>query len=231
MNDIIKNHHPVRHVKSVKYAFSGIVHALLNEANFRVQVVIVSISLALGMHFKISNVEWGLLIISMGSLLAAELLNTVVEVFIDHLIQGYSDIVKIIKDLSAGFVLITAITSGVIFILVFGHRMPSLLTLEQKAYTKVSEKIIQQPNSNLTVPTFKPNEKKPAPVNDIIYYGESLNSYCTSSKDCTVLGCNNEICGSINDEIQSLCVFPDKSLPQDLGYQCDCVDQKCMWKI
>lgn len=224
MNDIIKKHHPIRHAKSVKYAFSGIVHALLNEANFRVQVIIVAISTALGTHFKISNVEWGLLIISMGSLLAAELVNTVVEEFIDHLIKEYSEIVKIIKDVSAGFVLITAVSAGMIFILIFGHRMPTLLAVEQS---------ITHTNSQQTIPIDKTLNNNASVKNTINtkqeYYGHSLNTSCTTSNDCIALGCNREICGAINDSIESMCVVPNKPLPSDLGYKCSCIQQKCIW--
>jgi diacylglycerol kinase len=127
MRHFLKSHHPVRHAKSFKYAFEGILHALVHEPNFRVQLVIVAVSTWLGFYFKISNIEWGLLIISMGLLLAAEMLNTVVEEFMDHLIKDYSQGVKIIKDCAAGFVLITALTTLAILVLIFGHRVDILL--------------------------------------------------------------------------------------------------------
>lgn len=123
MKKILKSHHPIRHVNSFKYAFKGIFHALLNEANFRVQVVVAITSIVLGIYFKITNVEWGLLIVSMGFLLSAEMVNTVVEEFIDHLINEHNEGARIIKDLSAGFVLVTAITATSIFVLIFGQRL------------------------------------------------------------------------------------------------------------
>lgn len=118
-----KSHHPIRHVKSFKYAFEGIFHALLNEPNFRLQLIIVAVSTFLGFHYNISNVEWAILIVVMGTLLSAEMLNTVVEEFMDHLIKEESVGVKIIKDLAAGFVLVTAITALLIVILIFGNRI------------------------------------------------------------------------------------------------------------
>ena len=127
MNQVFKSHHPIRHVKSFGHAFEGIFHALLNEPNFRVQIIIAVLSVILGYHFKISNTEWAILTLSNGFLLSAEMLNTVVEEFIDNLIKEESPAVKIIKDLTAGFVLTTAITALIIFMLIFGHRLPSLL--------------------------------------------------------------------------------------------------------
>lgn len=123
MLNIFRSHHPTRHIKSFKYAFEGLGHALLNEPNFRIQVVVVVFAIILGLHFNISNIEWGLLILSMGALLAAEMTNTVVEELIDALIKEYHDGAKIIKDLSAGFVLTTAVTTLAILFLIFAHRL------------------------------------------------------------------------------------------------------------
>jgi len=123
MHHIFKSHHPIRHAKSVQYAFEGIFFALLNEPNFRIQVLIVIISVIGGIHFKITNTEWGLLTMSMGFLLSAEMLNTVVEEFIDNVVKEVNLGMKIIKDCAAGFVLITAITAAIILVLIFWHRV------------------------------------------------------------------------------------------------------------
>lgn len=122
MLEIFRSHHPLRHAKSFKHAFEGIFHALLNEPNFRVQVVIVALAVYFGKRFEITNVEWGLLVISLGLLLAAEIINTVVEEVIDHFIKEEELVVKILKDLAAGFVLITAVVTLIILYLIFGKR-------------------------------------------------------------------------------------------------------------
>jgi len=119
MLGFLKSHHPLRHARSFKYAFQGIFKALVEEPNFRVQVIILVVSILLGAHFDITNTEWALLILSMGLLLMAEVLNTVVEDTIDFFIKDFDEGVKVIKDLSAGFVLITAVTALVILILIF----------------------------------------------------------------------------------------------------------------
>jgi len=91
MFGFLKSHHPLRHARSFKHAFTGIFHALVEEPNFRVQVVIVVISVLLGARFRITNAEWGLLILSMGLLLMAEVLNTVVEDTIDFFIKDFDE--------------------------------------------------------------------------------------------------------------------------------------------
>jgi diacylglycerol kinase len=123
MKNVFMSHHPLRHARSFKHAFEGIWHALLNEANFRVQILIVFAACSLGVFYRISNTEWGLLVLSMGALLAAEIINTVVEEFIDVLIKEQHEGAKVIKDMSAGFVLIAAAAALVILYLIFGQRL------------------------------------------------------------------------------------------------------------
>jgi diacylglycerol kinase len=123
MIKLFQSHHPIRHAKSFKHAFEGLFHALINEPNFRVQVVIVALAVYFGKRFNITNIEWSILIISLGLLLAAEIANTVVEELMDHFVKEEDPIVKIIKDLSAGFVLIAAISTLIILYLTFSSRL------------------------------------------------------------------------------------------------------------
>ncbi|MCA9750392.1 MAG: diacylglycerol kinase family protein, partial [Romboutsia sp.] len=51
MKDLIKQHSPKKHAKSFKYAFEGILHALLNEPNFRIHIVATAVVITLGLHF------------------------------------------------------------------------------------------------------------------------------------------------------------------------------------
>jgi len=117
---ILKSHHPIKHLKSFKYAFSGILHSLIHEANFRVQIVITVLATIAGFYFKISSTEWSVLIISFSSLLSAEVLNTSIENSLDFIIPKKSEVVRIVKDLAAGFVLINAIACLLILFIIFG---------------------------------------------------------------------------------------------------------------
>ena len=116
---LLKSHHPVKHFKSFKYAFSGVIHSLYHEANFRIQILITLLSVIGGFYFQISSTEWSVLIIAFSSLLSAEVLNTSIENFIDYVIPKKSEVVRIVKDLSAGFVLINAVACLIILIIIF----------------------------------------------------------------------------------------------------------------
>lgn len=123
MFHIFKSNHPIRRAKSFKYAFEGIFHALFNEPNFRIQLVIAGMAVLLGTIYKISNIEWALIIISMGMLLSAEMVNTAIEEITDNFVKEITPTAKIIKDLGSGFVLVTAIATLLILILIFGDNL------------------------------------------------------------------------------------------------------------
>jgi undecaprenol kinase len=119
MGKLVASHHPRRHIKSVNYALRGIMHAVLNEANFRVQLAIATVCLLAGLFYKISIFEWIAIVLVCGMLLSAELINTAIEEFIDHLIHEHHEGARVIKDLTAGYVLTTALCALIVFLLIF----------------------------------------------------------------------------------------------------------------
>lgn len=119
MGRIISSHHPRRHLRSFKYALRGVYHATANEANFRIQLAVVTASVIAGLVYKINLMEWLSLVVVCGMLLSAELINTAIEEFIDHLIHEHHEGARVIKDLSAGYVLTTAICALVVYLIVF----------------------------------------------------------------------------------------------------------------
>lgn len=62
------------------------------------------------------------------------------------------------------------------------------------------------------------------------YYGSSTFAACISDTECVVAGCNSEICqGQGEEESVSICILPDKSTPQQLGFTCSCHAARCQW--
>jgi len=123
MQNLFKSNHPVRQIKSFKYAFEGLMHAFLNEPNFRIQILIVTASVVLGKIYQITRAEWSVIALSLGLLLVTELINTVFEEIMDRFMKETDDSVKIIKDVSAAAVLITAFVVGVNLLIIFGPRI------------------------------------------------------------------------------------------------------------
>lgn len=119
MGKFISSHHPRRHAVSFRYALRGIFHACVNEPNFRVQLSIVTVSIAGGVYFNVHIFEWLALVVASGLLLSAELINTTIEEFIDHLIHEHHEGARVIKDLSAAYVLTTALCVLAVYVIVF----------------------------------------------------------------------------------------------------------------
>ncbi len=122
IRSLTNSRHPRRRIDSIRYAIKGILHALVNEPNFRIQLFIALGIFVIGTYLKISTIEWSILVLTMGILLGAELLNTTIEEIMDHVSPEQDEAVRIIKDVAAGFVLIMGLTTLFIAFLIFGGR-------------------------------------------------------------------------------------------------------------
>ena len=74
--------------------------------------------------FKISYIEWGILTITIFLVLITETLNTAIEKTVDMITKEYSEEAKVVKDISAGAVLFSAIASVIVGIIIF---LPKIL--------------------------------------------------------------------------------------------------------
>jgi diacylglycerol kinase (ATP) len=108
-------------LKSFKYAFTGIRHGL-EEHNMKVHVLITLLVMIFGFYFSITAHEWIAVILSIGLVIATELLNTALEEVCDIVTElqpaSYKRAGKP-KDIGAGAVLVTAITAAVVGLLIF----------------------------------------------------------------------------------------------------------------
>ena len=106
-------------IKSYNYANEGIYHALKTQNSFRIQVVFAILSTILAIFFEFNRFEWLILILTICTVLSAELLNTVIETIVDLYTAEYHEKAKLAKDLSAGVVLIVCLFSVAIGLLLF----------------------------------------------------------------------------------------------------------------
>ena len=73
-----------------------------------------------GLYYDVSISEWCILLLTIGVVLFAELMNTAIEQLADYSCEGkYNELIKKVKDISAGAVLVLAIVALVIGGLVF----------------------------------------------------------------------------------------------------------------
>lgn len=97
---------------SFRYAWSGITYSFQTQRNFRIHVVVGLCTLGLCLWLGLSATTLAIVTLTIGGILALELLNTAVEAMVDLCVgQTYHDLAKIAKDCAAGAVLLAAIAA------------------------------------------------------------------------------------------------------------------------
>ena len=113
-------------LKSFGDAFAGLVFVLRHQRNARIHVVAATLVVLLGLLLGLSRIEWALLMLTIGGVMAAEIANTAIEAVVDLLAPEFAERAKVAKDTAAGGVLVLALTAVVMGLLILG---PPLLVL------------------------------------------------------------------------------------------------------
>ena len=106
--------------KSFKNAGIGIGDAFKKGGNIYIHTIIAIATIMLGAYFSLTRTEWCIIIICMGMVISAEMINTAIEFFVDKE-NGfvYNEQTRKIKDTSAGAVLVVAIMSTIVGLIIF----------------------------------------------------------------------------------------------------------------
>jgi undecaprenol kinase len=95
-------------IRRLRFALQGLAAAWRSERNFRIQLgALVSVVIVL-VALRIEPVWWALVLLTSGSVLAAELFNTALEHLADHLHPQTHVQIQIMKDCAAAAVLVAA---------------------------------------------------------------------------------------------------------------------------
>jgi diacylglycerol kinase len=108
-----------RFFKSFKIALNGIWLALKSEPNFRIQLLCGALVVFLMFFFEVTSLEKALLSMLILLVLSLELINTQIEKSLDLIQPALDPKVRLIKDISAGAVLVSALGALIAGILVF----------------------------------------------------------------------------------------------------------------
>ncbi len=104
---------------SFRAAVNGIAYVARHETNFRIHLVFVLLVISGGCLFSISSMNWMMLFLSMAFVLCAEIFNTSIEVLCNKVQPAQDPLIRIIKDVAAGAVLLSAIAAIVIGLIIF----------------------------------------------------------------------------------------------------------------
>lgn len=113
--------------ESFKYSINGVKYVFTTQRNIIIQLIFGILAVILGFVFKISLFEWLILSITIFLVLFAEFMNTAIETTIDLITEEYNEKAKIIKDVAAGAVLITAVNSIIVGLIIFLGRIIKLI--------------------------------------------------------------------------------------------------------
>ena len=113
--------------KSFSYALKGLKYVLNSERNARLHLLLAVLALVASIALRIGLEEWLFVVISISLVFFAEIANTAIENTLDLISQENNQMVKLIKDMMAAGVLVTAIGAVVVAVIIFVPRLILLI--------------------------------------------------------------------------------------------------------
>lgn len=110
-----------------RYAFQGLVHFVRHDRNGRIHFFAAMAATTAGMYFRIEVMEWVVLLLCYGIVIAFEMCNHAIEHLCDVVHADQHPFIKIAKDVAAAAVLWSSIISAVIGLIIFVPKIISLL--------------------------------------------------------------------------------------------------------
>lgn len=95
-------------IKRLIFALNGLAEAWQEEKSFRTHIFLAVLTILVAFFLRVSFYDMVLIIISISSVLAAELINSVIEHTVDFLHPALDPKIKKIKDMAAAMVLIVS---------------------------------------------------------------------------------------------------------------------------
>lgn len=115
-----------KRLSSFKHAFQGFKVLLKNEHNSWIHLLSAIVAIVMGFYFDISNGEWIAIVLAIGIVISAEILNTSIEYIANFIQPNQDNRIRDIKDLGAAAVLIVSISALLVGLIIF---LPKILLL------------------------------------------------------------------------------------------------------
>lgn len=110
-------------IESFMNAFQGVVYALVKERNMKIHLAVSFFVFLIALWLEVSRLELAILCLTIAMVLCFELINTAMEVVVDFIVDVYHPKAKIIKDVSAGAVFVSAFFSIIIGAVIMGEKL------------------------------------------------------------------------------------------------------------
>ena len=109
--------------RSLNQAWRGIWYTCKTQGHMRFHLTAGIIVLVLAWWLRVSRFDWLILIVAVGSVFGAEVMNSAVELVVDLAQPHFDPLAGMAKDVAAGAVLIAAIQAVIIGLIVFVPRL------------------------------------------------------------------------------------------------------------
>ncbi|MGM9507111.1 diacylglycerol kinase family protein [Larkinella sp. GY13] len=123
-----------KNLRSFRFAAEGIVALFRFENNAKIHLLAAMAVVVAGIWLRLDRVEWALVLTQVGLVLAAEAFNTALEKLADVVSPDHHPLIKTVKDLSAGAVLLVVIVAIVVGILIFGTKLIKMMNWSEWFY-------------------------------------------------------------------------------------------------
>jgi diacylglycerol kinase len=109
----------MKFLQAFGYAARGILMFFRSERNGSIQLIVAVVTATAGGLLRISGTDWIHVVLCIGAVFAAEMMNTAIEKICDVVQPDPDPRIRDIKDIAAGAVLLIALTSAVIGAIIF----------------------------------------------------------------------------------------------------------------
>lgn len=108
-----------KQILSFKYAFCGVWNAIKSESHMRFHIVAGFYVLLFSLFYDFSLAQRALLVVLIALIIAFEIVNTCIEELCNLISTSFMPLIKLIKDMAAGAVLVLSMASVVVAFLFF----------------------------------------------------------------------------------------------------------------
>ena len=111
---------------SFRVALNGARHTLRTQANAWIELTAILVVSGAGLWFGLRPVEWAVLALTFGAVLAMEAVNTAVEAVVDLVSPDHHPLAGLAKDAAAGALVFIVLGSLGVAVAIFGPRIVAL---------------------------------------------------------------------------------------------------------
>lgn len=115
-------------VQAFRHAFDGGLKLVASQPHAKFHAAATVAVAALGVAFRISGLEWVLVILAASAVWMAESMNTAIEFLADEVSVEWRERIKHAKDIAAFAVLAASTAAAAVGLIVFLPRLAALLT-------------------------------------------------------------------------------------------------------